>query len=94
MRTALRMNERGITGSVGSLDVNVRFDDVLACRRSRTCRRGEARGHPAATKSRLFLRVSSAICYLLYFTLFIHLRIGPVTLSSAVSGDITSEMWL
>jgi len=29
-----------------------------------------------------------------YFTLFIHARIGPVTLSSAVSGDITSEMWL
>lgn len=29
-----------------------------------------------------------------HFTLFIHLRIGPVTLVSAVSGDITSEMWL
>jgi hypothetical protein len=29
-----------------------------------------------------------------YLTLFIHLRIGPVTLLSAVSGDITSEMWL
>jgi hypothetical protein len=29
-----------------------------------------------------------------YWTLFIHLRIGPVTLVSAVSGDITSEMWL
>jgi len=29
-----------------------------------------------------------------YFTLFIHLRIGPVTESSAVFGDITSEMWL
>jgi hypothetical protein len=49
---------------------------------------------PKATKSRLFLRVSSAIWYLLYFMLFIHLRIGPVTLVSAVSGDITSEMWL
>jgi len=29
-----------------------------------------------------------------YLTLFIHFRIGPVTLVSAVSGDITSEMWL
>jgi len=29
-----------------------------------------------------------------YFTLLIHLRIGPVTLVSAVSGDMTSEMWL
>ena len=29
-----------------------------------------------------------------YFTLLIHLRMGPVTLVSAVSGDITSEMWL
>ena len=27
-----------------------------------------------------------------YLTLFIHLRIGPVTLVSAVSGDMTSEM--
>ena len=30
----------------------------------------------------------------LYFTPFIHFRIGPVTVSSAVLGDITSEMWL
>jgi hypothetical protein len=29
-----------------------------------------------------------------YFTLFIHFRIGPVTVSSAVLGAITSEMWL
>jgi hypothetical protein len=29
-----------------------------------------------------------------HFTLFIHLRIGPVTVLSAVSGDITSEIWL
>lgn len=29
-----------------------------------------------------------------HFTPVIHLRIGPVTLVSAVSGDITSEMWL
>jgi hypothetical protein len=29
-----------------------------------------------------------------HFTLVIHLRIGPVTLLSAVSGDMTSEMWL
>src|ERR1035438_4616056 len=29
-----------------------------------------------------------------YFTLLIHLRIGPVTVVSAVSGDMTSEMWL
>jgi len=29
-----------------------------------------------------------------YFTLFIHFRIGPVTLVSEVSGDMTSEMWL
>ena len=49
---------------------------------------------PRATKSRLFLRVSSAIWYLLYFTLLIPLRIGPVTVVSAVSGDMTSEMWL
>ncbi len=30
----------------------------------------------------------------IHFTLFIHLRMGPVTLVSAVSGDITSEIWL
>jgi hypothetical protein len=29
-----------------------------------------------------------------HLTLLIQLRIGPVTLSSAVLGDITSEMWL
>src|SRR5665213_2633830 len=29
-----------------------------------------------------------------HLTLLIHLRIGPVTVVSAVSGDMTSEMWL
>jgi hypothetical protein len=29
-----------------------------------------------------------------YLMLFIQSRIGPVTLVSAVSGDMTSEMWL
>ena len=29
-----------------------------------------------------------------HFTIVIHLRIGLVTLVSAVSGDMTSEMWL
>ncbi len=29
-----------------------------------------------------------------YFTLFIHLRIGPVTESSGVLGENTSDIWL
>jgi hypothetical protein len=45
MGTAFRMNERGIAGSVRSLDVNIGFDNLEACCRSRTRRRGNSGSH-------------------------------------------------
>jgi hypothetical protein len=35
-----------------------------------------------------------AVTAKIYFTVFIHPRIGPVTETSAVLGEKTSDMWL
>src|SRR5262245_37310458 len=47
MGTGLRVNERGIAGSVGSLDFDVGFDDVRAGRGGGSCK---ARGHGESYK--------------------------------------------
>jgi hypothetical protein len=49
-------------------------------------------GHGPLPAANIGVRLSGPLRT--YFTLFIHARIGPVTLVSDVSGDMTSEMWL
>jgi hypothetical protein len=44
------------------------------------------REKPHEAKAELYART--------YFTLFIHFRIGPLTETSAVFGENTSDMWL
>src|SRR5689334_9106479 len=97
MRTALRVNERGVADSIGSLDVNVGFDDVKSCGRGRSRGDGNSGRHAESDEVAPVLEISGIVCHVRspgYFTLLIHFRIGAVTLVSAVSGDSTSEMWL
>src|ERR1700733_8740933 len=49
---------------------------------------------PSSARLGLTYRPTAGFSSGYYLTLFIHVRIGPLTLLSAVLGDITPEMWL
>jgi hypothetical protein len=64
MRTGLRVNERGIAGSVRSLDVDVGFDNFEAGGYGSTSGRGNASGHAERHKVAPVLEI---VCIVRHF---------------------------